>query len=211
MSQKTYRRLTRFLFLFLFLVFLLLYLLLSRRYDRASANGGGYGWRNRNLALGDVKISDVRSGGFIVDEFPFGQSTSPAAEDFDRQVAVCRTHIVNEGEVAVNVGMSIHGTRLGEGDAPLYGLNCGAYTYAGEDDPAGADYAAFLTRTSALPPDGQRLTLWQEPDGGTMRIPAGESRSLVLFVWVDEAEVPTLTDLDRERYSVTVKLTSRAA
>lgn len=211
MSQKRYRKLTRFLFVFLFLVFLLLYLLLSRRYDHAGPNGGGTGWRNRSLSLGDVKVSDVRSGGFIVDEFPFSDVTAPGAADFSDRVLVCRTHVQNEGDVAVNVALSIHGTRLGEGETPPAGLCGGVYHYAGETDPVGADYAAFLTQAQAVDPDPQRFSLWREDDAYPIRLEAGESRTLVLFFWVDSRSVPTLTDLDRDHYSVTVKLTSRSA
>lgn len=211
MTQKGYRRLTRFLFTFLFLVFVLLYLLLSQSHDRGSATGGGMGWKSRSLSLGDVAVSETRSGGFIVDEFPFPASTHLGAEDFSRQVLVCRTGVENQGEGAVTVSLSIHGTRLDTEDTAPEGLNCGVYHYSGVADPVGADYPAFLDRVQALPPDAQRLTLWQEPDSGRFTLEPGERRELVLFFWVDDGAVPTLTDLDRERYSVTAKLTSRAA
>lgn len=211
MSQKTYRRLTRFLFAFLFLVFVLLYLLLSHGYDRASPTGGGSGWRLRRLELGDVPVSDERSGGFIVDEFPFPASTHPGAAEFDKRLVLCRTAVVNQGEVAVDVALKIYGTRLDGEETPPAGLNCGAYHYSGEADPVGEDYMAFLDRAQAAPPDAQALVLWQEAGGGAFRLEAGASRELVLFFWVDDGTVSTLTDLARERYSVTVKLTSRAA
>lgn len=212
MTQKQYRRLTRGLFLFLFLVFFLLYLLLSHSYDHASANGGGTGWRNRKLALEPIQVSEIRSSGFIVDEFPFSGSTDPAAEDFHKRLLVCNAQVTNSGTAAVNVGVSIHGTDLKDGSPPPEGLCCGFYHYGGED-PVGEDYAAFLSAPATERLTEPRLSLWLQERlyPQSFRLEVGETRYLTLFFWVDQSVVPTLTDLDQESYSVTVKLTSRAA
>lgn len=214
MTQKQYRRLTHFLFFFLFLVFFLLYLLLSRRYDHASATGGGTGWRDRRLALGTVTISDVRSGGFIVDEFPIPAPTTPEAEDFDRQVLVCRAKLYNEGETAINVSAGIYGTALGQKSDDDEGLCCAVYHDTG-DDPVSPDYGAFLAdgangfQVSAR--SEKNLVLYEARSTYPLQftMDPGETRYLTLIFWVDENVRPAVTDLDRDAYSVTVKLTSR--
>lgn len=212
MTQKQYRRLTRGLFFFLLLVFFLLYLLLSHQYDRAGPSGGGSGWRNRRLALEPIQVSEVRSSGFIVDEFPFSASTTPTDQDFDQNLLVCAAQVTNTGTVRVNVDVSIHGTDLKDGSPPPQGLCCGFYHHGGED-PYQGDYAAFFAPPAAQALGEPRLTLWlQEGDSPrSFSLAPGETRYLTLCFWVDQDVLPTLTDLDRESYSVTVKLTSRSA
>lgn len=218
MTQKTYRRVTRFLFCFLFLVFFLLYLLLSQRYDRAGVNRGGGGWRNRSLALGAVTVSEVRSGGFILDEFPFPGPTAPEKDDFLKNVLVCRAELINEGGGPVDVTVGIHGTALAEGGGDANpGLCGGFYYYEGETDPIGGDYASLLSDPGAglkVYDRGERnmeLYLAEGAYPTRFRMEPGGARTLVLFFWVDEDEMDFITDLDREGYSVTVKLTSRGA
>lgn len=216
MSQKTYRRLTRFLFLLLFLLFFLLYLLLSGQpgHRRRGGGGGAGGWEERRLTLGDVQVSEIRSGGFLVQEFPEIESTSVSAGDFPQKLTLCATSVHNEGESAVNVSLAVSGT-VHSPDAPVNpGLCCAVYHYAGDADPAGGDYAALLSDGSwtALPHDRQNLELWiSRLRPMVFQLQPGETRRLVLLFWVDEAVLPTVTELDRNAYSVTVKLTSRAA
>lgn len=210
MSQKSYRRLTRFLFLLLFLLFLLLYLLLQGKSGGRPGGHGGPNWIERTLPLGDVRVSDVRSGGFIVDDFPLPASTSLDSGDFNENVIAVSTSIYNEGETAVTVTPSIYGTRKAENANANPGLHCAFYTYSGDTDPAGGDFAAFLSNSdwSVTPHQEKALELHVRGEAAFTLEP-GETRRVILFFWADAAKVPTLTDQERGEYSVTVKLTSR--
>lgn len=210
MSQKSYRRLTRILFLLLFLLFLLLYLLLQGKSGGRPGGHGGPNWIERTLPLGDVQVSDVRSGGFIVDEFPIPASTSLGDEAFNENVISVSTSVYNEGELPVTVTPSVYGTQKAENADANPGLHCGFYTYSGETDPAGGDFAALLSGVdwSAAPRHEKALELHIKGEAAFTLEP-GETRRIVLFFWADADVVPTLTDQERNEYSVTVKLTSR--
>lgn len=210
MSQKSYRRLTRILFLLLFLLFLLLYLLLQGKSGGRPGGHGGPNWIERTLPLGDVQVSDVRSGGFIVDEFPIPASTLLKNGDFNENVIAVSTSVYNEGEVAVTVTPSIYGTQKAENANANPGLHCGFYTYSGDTDPAGGDFVALLSAAdwSVVPRQEKALELHVKGEAA-LTLEPGETRHAVLFFWVDANAVPTLTDQERNEYSVTVKLTSR--
>lgn len=211
MSQRSYRRLTRFLFFFLFLVFFLLYLLLSGRPQYSTQTGGGSGWNERHLTLGDIRVSEVRSSGFIVDEFPIPASTRVGDEDFNENVILCSTSVHNEGEVAVEVTVSIHGSKKNDSGIPNPGLCCGFYHYPGQGEDPGEDFAALLGATPWVKtPHGEKNLALYVRDGSTFRLAPGETRHISLFFWVDADEVPTLTNIERDDYSITVKLTSRS-
>lgn len=210
MSQKSYRRLTRILFLFLFLLFLLLYLLLQGKSGGRPGGHGGPNWIERTLPLGDVQVSDVRSGGFIVDEFPLPASTSLGDEDFNENVISVSTSVYNEGEVTVTVTPSIYGTQKAENANANPGLHCGFYTYSGDIDPASGDYASFLSKSDwSVTPRHEKALELHIKDEPAFALAPGETRHVVLFFWADTDVVPTLTDQERNEYSVTVKLTSR--
>lgn len=211
MTQRSYRRLTRILFLVLFLFFLLLFLLLQGKSSGRVGGQSGPNWIERTLPLGDVLVSEVRSGGFIVDEFPIPASTTLDSEDFNENIIVVTTSVYNTGTETVDVTPSIYGTKKVEGTELNPGLNCGFYHYSGDTDPANADIAAFLTGSgwNAILRGEKDLSLHVK-DSAAFSLAPGETRHLVLFFWVDESRVPTLTDMERSAYSITVKLTSRA-
>lgn len=211
MSQKSYRRLTRALFLLLFLLFLLLYLLLQGKSGGRPGGGSGSNWMERTLPLGDIQVSDVRSGGFIVDEFPIPASSLMGSEDFNENIIAVTTTLHNEGDVAVDITPSIYGSRKAEDANANPGLCCGFYTYSGEADPAGGDYAAYLSGGGWTVTPHSEKALELRVREAAFSIPPGELRHIVLLFWVDEEQLPTLTDLERNSYSVTIKLTSRAS
>ncbi len=212
MSQRNYRRLTRGLFLFLFLVFFLLYLLLSGRPEHSTRTGSGSHWKERHLTLGEVRVSEIRSGGFIVNEFPIPGATRMGDADFNENVLRCSTSVYNEGEVAVEVTASIYGTKKNDVAILNPGLCCGFYHRDGAEEAADEDFAALLSspRWEKTPRSEKNLELYIQ-DSSSFRLEPGETRSLSLLFWVDADHVPTLTNLEREGYSVTVKLTSRQA
>lgn len=212
MTQRGYRRLTHFLFIFLFVVFFLLYLLLSQRKSASLAGGG---WGNLEKNLGQVELSEIRSGGFIVDRFPLDAAINLSDVDFDENVLTCRATLHNEGVELIKVAMDIYGTVLVNVSNTNPGLCASYYYYSGGTDPLAPDYAAFLadpgSRFHVYPPEEKHIELranrldyptefMLEPD---------ETKHLVLLFWVDEAAHPLVTDQDRANYSVTVKFTAR--
>lgn len=211
MSQKNYRRLTRVLFLLLAVFFFLLYLLMGSSSVNGPNRTGAPQWRERRLELGEVRVSPVRSGGFLVDSFPIPASTVPSAADFDENVIRCSTTVYNEGTEPVDVTASVYGTRTGDDGEANPGLHCSFYSYQGDEDPAGSGLAVLLAQPGwTEAPHGETALALHTRDDGPIRLEPGERRSIVLFFWTDAETEPALTDAVRSGYSVTVKLTSRA-
>lgn len=211
MTPKNYRRLTRGLFCFLFLFFLLLYLLL--RGNMTAGPNGGWGDGVLVKDLGTITLSEIRSSGFILEDFDFPASTQPDAEGFNDNVLRCHALLHNEGEETIRVILSVYGTDHKNNPSMNKGLCGGFYYYPGETDPVSGNYQAFLTDGStpvhAETGDGMKLYI-REDYPQEIHIPAGESYYLDVFCWVDSGTVTFLTDEEESAYSVTVKLTSRA-
>lgn len=209
MKPKTYRRLTRFLFLFLFLMFFLLYLLMGGA-GRMPQRGGGSGWGVLHKEMGTIRLSEVRSGGFSLDELPVQDPTRPGEEDFNHNVLRCDATLHNEGEGPIQVTLSIFGTQvLSTDNQGLTGL---WLDYPPGADPfSGKEYAAWLEgKTLEKSGDAGNMTLYlPRPGATTLTLEAGETRQLALLLWVDADEVDILTELDRDQYSVTAKFISR--
>lgn len=213
MSQRNYRKLTRFLFLLLFLLFFLLYLLLrGQTGGRPTGGTGREQWEERHLTLGQIQVSEIRSGGFIVDQFPLPASTVVGDGDFDENVIICATSVHNEVPVTVTVTPSIYGSQTTESGTPNPGLCGGFYSYGDTADPGSEGYAALLSGPDwTTIPHGEKALELHIKGSAAFSLEPGETRQIVLFFWTDGAEVPTLTDRERLEYSVTVKLTSRAS
>lgn len=211
MSQRSYRRLTRFLFFLLALFFSLLYLLMRSSSMNGPTQTDGPQWRERRLTLGEIRVSAVRSGGFLVDSFPIPASTVPEAEDFDKNVIRCSTTVYNEGAEPVDVTVSIYGTRTGADGETNPGLHCAFYSSPGDDDPAAPELSALLSQPGwTEAPHAENALALHTRKGSPIRLEPGERRGIALFFWTDGGTLPTLTDAVRNGYSVTVKLTSRA-
>ena len=211
MKPKTYRRVTWGLFCFLFLIFFLLYLLL-RNGMGVGSNGGWGGELVRDL--GTVTLSEVRSSGFIVDEFSFPESTQTDSAEFNQNVVASHAVVLNEGKKTIRVSVSIYGTKI-EGKSNQ-GL-CGAfYYYKGDADPVASDYAKYLrenkTELEISSFEENNMELYVNPSKYPKEIllEPGEQIYFNLFCWVDQAVIQDFTDEQRQAYSATVKLTSRA-
>lgn len=209
MKPKTYRRLTHFLFAFLFVMFFLLYLLLGGA-GRMPRKGGGGGWGKLHREMGTIRLSEVRSGGFALEELPVQEPTELGGENFNENVLRCDATLYNEGEGPIQVTLSVFGTQvLGTENRGL----TGTYTdYSPEEEPfKGGDYAAWLSQVGLTrDPEGVNMTLYLSGGSSkTLTLEVGETRQLSVLFWVDAAQVESLTNLDRGEYSATVKLISR--
>ncbi|MEG1720345.1 MAG: hypothetical protein RR281_01425 [Pseudoflavonifractor sp.] len=215
MTHKAYRYLTHALFIFLAILFVLLYLLINFN-EKASRTPSAHGWDKLSRNLGTVTVSDVRSGGFILGELPIPASTTLDAEDFDSNVITCRALVKNEGEVTVKVSMDVYGTDLSNGDPPPPAL-CGSYRYYESAEAAPTEgYRSFLKGHMAdftiYHHDEKNMEIYadQAHYPAVFTLAPGESRQFEFFFWADAVALPYLSDLERDAYSVTVKLTSRA-
>ena len=213
MKPKTYRRVTRGLFCFLFLMFFLLYLLL--RNGMGIGSNGGWGGGELTRDLGTVALSEVRSSGFIVDEFAFPGVIRTDASAFNQNVVTAHALLLNEGQKTIRVSINIHGTKI-EGKN-TQGLCGGFYYYKGDLDPVSGDYAKYIkenkTNIQISSFEENNMVLYVNPSKYPAEIilNPGEQIYLTLFCWVDQAVVPSLTEEQRKAYSVTVKLVSRTA
>lgn len=209
MKPKTYRRLTHLLFAFLFLVFLLLYLLLGGAGIRSQ--GKGDGWDTLHTQMGTIELSEVRSGGFALEPLPVQTPTSPGDEEFDRNVLCCEAALHNEGTGAIQVTVSVFGTEVLEDAASNEGLTGTYLEYPPETDPFdGGKYGAWMKAASLTEdPQAKNMTLYMTGPDNRITLEAGETRQVAFLFWVDSDQVQTLTDLQREGYSATVKLISR--
>ncbi|MEG2455546.1 MAG: hypothetical protein RSC08_04755 [Oscillospiraceae bacterium] len=234
MTERNYRKLTRFLFLLLFAVFLLLYLLLGGKLGGQRDADEGFGVHGAKK-MGVVELSDVLSSGFIVDEFAFTKTTSlQKGTQFDRCLQPFEAEIKNIADVPVQVKLRISGTDISSSTITNAGLHCFLYYYSGDQDPyaAGGYRAALTAPGSPLETTSHEeldLTLTTDPLQCPLQFQMDpqEELHLMLVFWVDHDEAlarsPALAhqlggmesdvvDVSfNDQYNVTVKLTSRAA
>lgn len=210
MKPKTYRRLTRLLFFFLFLMFVLLFFLfggVGRMPQRGEGGGGGILHRE----MGTIHLSEIRSGGFALEELPVQSPSRPGEDTFNENVMRCDATLYNESTGPIQVAVSVFGTHVLE--TANIGLSGTYVDYSAQAAPfPDKDYGSWMAARS-LQPDEQakNMALYLPPSAThTLTLEAGETRQLTVLFWVDSDHVEALTNLDRSQYSATVRLISRS-